>query len=253
MHYLFNAEGMRQLAGALSRQPLLAFDFDGTLAPIVPLPDDAKAPLSVAAGMQRLCAVAPVAIITGRGIDDVRDRLGFEPHYIIGNHGAEGLRESDPAALDEVVNAWLIQLQPKIAALPEGVQIERKRYSLTLHYRLARERDRARHVLEALASSLNPRPELIGGKCVLNLMPPGAPNKQAALLSLLRQEGRQSALFVGDDETDEAVFRQAPPDWLTIRVEYSERSAARYYIGHQSEIAMVIQMIDGYWRKGAKE
>lgn len=249
MRYFFNTEGSRQLADTIGEHPLLAFDFDGTLAPIVPLPEDAKAPLSIISAMQRLCAIAPVAIITGRSIEDVRPRLGFEPAYLIGNHGAEGLPGNDPALQEAIIAGWLASLEAKRDSLPEGVQIEHKGASLSLHYRLARSRELAAAAIATVVTGLTPLPVLIGGKCVVNLLPPGAPDKHVALTHLLRLENRRSALFVGDDETDEAIFRKAPAHWLTIRVEYSTHSAARYFIGNQNEMALLIQLIEQHWRK----
>lgn len=249
MRYFFGEDGARQLADTLSEKPLLAFDFDGTLAPIVPLPADAKVSLSVGAAMRRLCAIAPVAIITGRSIADVRPRLDFEPTYIIGNHGAEGLPGIDSNQHDEMVGAWLTTFESCLDRLPEGVQIECKGASISLHYRLARDRDLAVAAIEEVIATLQPAPMQIGGKCVINLLPKGAPDKYEALSTLLRLEGRPSALYVGDDETDESIFRKAPQHWLTIRVEYSSRSAAHYYIGHQSEMTMLAQLIEVRWRK----
>lgn len=248
MRYLLNTAGLQEVTAAIAQQPLLAFDFDGTLAPIVPVPDNAYAPMSVSTAMRRLCAIAPVAIVTGRSIDDVSARLAFEPKYIIGNHGAEGMAEVDTDALDQVMRQWLAQFEAGSITLPEGVTLERKRFSLSLHYRLARDRDAAQAAVLQLAQTLQPLPDLIGGKCVLNLLPPGAPNKFSAIQSLLLREGRSAAVFVGDDETDEIAFREAPPSWLTVRVEHADHSAARFYLGHQSEMAHLIQIIEEQWR-----
>lgn len=89
MRHLLSPEGRSALASTLSTAPLLAFDFDGTLAPIVARPDDACIPLAVARRLDRLSALLPLAIITGRTIEDVQGRLSFTPMFIIGNHGAE--------------------------------------------------------------------------------------------------------------------------------------------------------------------
>ena len=90
MEPFFSPAGDAALAQFLARRPLLAFDFDGTLAPIVSRPDDARVPDTLAAMLARLAGLAPVAIVTGRQVDDVRPRLGFTPTYVVGNHGAPG-------------------------------------------------------------------------------------------------------------------------------------------------------------------
>ena len=79
MRHLLSARGEAALAALMRRRPLLAFDFDGTLAPIVARPEDARVPAAVAARLAVLALRLPVAIVTGRAIGDVRHRLGFEP------------------------------------------------------------------------------------------------------------------------------------------------------------------------------
>ncbi len=91
MKHLFTPEGLEALAAVVRAEPLLAFDFDGTLAPIVEHPDDAAVGAAVAAPLAALAARLPVAIVTGRSIGDVTPRLGFAARWVIGNHGAEGL------------------------------------------------------------------------------------------------------------------------------------------------------------------
>ena len=89
MKHLFTTEGEIALQAVMRLRPLLAFDFDGTLAPIVARPDEARVAEAVSRGLAALARDLPVAIITGRSVADVRPRLGFAPHYVIGNHGAE--------------------------------------------------------------------------------------------------------------------------------------------------------------------
>src|SRR4030095_6871874 len=79
----------------------------------------------------------PIAIITGRSVADVETRLGFEPHFVIGNHGIE----NPHAVPDEIANRALDALRLRIAAQNSalaraGVAVEDKGYSLALHYRL---------------------------------------------------------------------------------------------------------------------
>src|SRR5262249_18290090 len=103
MRHLFLREGRAALVNALSSNPLLAFDFDGTLAPIVAHPNDARVTSAVSERLARLAEIRRVAVITGRSVDDVAPRLGFEPTYIVGNHGAEDPSDAnrlDLSALD---------------------------------------------------------------------------------------------------------------------------------------------------------
>jgi trehalose 6-phosphate phosphatase len=254
MRYLFSPQGESVLNRFITRDTLLAFDFDGTLAPIVPHPDSASTPTSIGLAMKRLCEIATVAIITGRSVQDIRERLGFTPKYIVGNHGAEGLpgAVSSGTKLAEVA-AWESQILAARESLPSGVSLENKGHSLTLHYRMAADRESARLALENLAQTLDPLPKRIGGKCVVNLLPRDAADKFDALLALQRIESAPNALFIGDDETDEHVFRRALPGWLTIRVGHDAPSAAAFCLNSQHEMVTFIQRIDGLIRSTRKE
>lgn len=254
MRYLFSPQGEAVLHRFVSRRTLFAFDFDGTLAPIVARPDAASAPISVERAMRRLCEAATVAIISGRAVADVHGRIGFAPRHIVGNHGAEGLpgRPAEPGG-HPAVAAWEAQLAALADQLPPGTLLENKGQSLTLHYRMAEHREAARHALEALVRTLAPAPRASGGKCVINLLPAEAADKFDALLALQRAEHAPNALFVGDDETDEAVFRKALPGWITIRIGHERRSAAAWCLNSQTEIVALIARLDALVRAPGPE
>lgn len=215
---LLDVRGERALAGVLRTRSLLAFDFDGTLAPIVTHPDDARVAQEHIARLERLARLRPLAIITGRAVDDVRPRLGFTPTFIVGNHGAEEWGQAPPrdtAPLEDL----LARLQGQADSfLAEGIQLEDKRYSLTLHYRRAADPLLARARLARLLADLPDALRVFDGKSVVNIVLAHAPDKFDALDSLVRRAHCETAVFVGDDVTDEVVFIRAPPTWLTIRV-----------------------------------
>jgi len=242
--HLFSARGDATLATLMRRRPLLAFDFDGTLAPIVPRPDDAQVSAAVATHLARLAQCLPVAVVTGRAVDDVRPRLGFEPRYVVGSHGAEDPQvaaASPPPALD-TLRARLAEASPRLQAA--GVTIEDKRWSLALHYRLARDRAAARRLAEDLFAGAPKTLRTFGGKCVLNAVAADAPDKWAAVAALLARSGAATALFVGDDVNDEPVFEHAPPDWLTVRVGCNDpRTRARFRVDGPAEIAPLLQRL----------
>ena len=70
---------------------LVLFDIDGTLAPIVERPDEARLPDAVQDGLAELSRRYDIAVITGRSVEDARRMLSFTPRYVVGNHGIEGL------------------------------------------------------------------------------------------------------------------------------------------------------------------
>jgi trehalose 6-phosphate phosphatase len=218
MRHLFSAEGELALVAAIARRPLLAFDFDGTLAPIVARPDDARVPAAVANPLERLNRALPLAIVSGRSVDDVRARLSFTPKYIVGNHGAEDpwLPETGATSL---LDGMRDRLEEEAESLREaGVTVEDKRQSTALHYRLSPQPARALESLTRLARTLPPGLRAFGGKLVMNIVVDGAPDKAAAVARLVERSGAKAAIFLGDDVNDEPVFARAAPEWLTVKV-----------------------------------
>ena len=242
LRHLFSPEGEAALAATMARRPLLAFDFDGTLAPIVARPDDARVPLPVARRLDRLAAKLPVAIVSGRSVDDVRARLSFEPRWIIGNHGAEDPHVPAPPrapALDAMRERLAQEADALVVA---GVTVEDKAQSIALHYRLARDRERALALIEQVIASPGPGVEAYGGKCVMNLVPADAPNKAHAVARLVERAGVESAVFVGDDVNDEPVFARAEPSWLTVKVGREDpNTRARFCLDGPGEVASMLE------------
>jgi trehalose 6-phosphate phosphatase len=244
MQHLFHHDGEVALAAAMRQRPLLAFDFDGTLAPIVARPDDARISQAVSARLKALATQLPLAIVTGRTVDDVRGRLGFEPRYIVGNHGAEDPHEPAAAAtLAGVLAPLRERLRARQAELADaGVVVEDKGASLSLHYRLSRQRERALALIGDVLAPPATAWHVFGGKMVVNIAPRGAPDKAGAVRTLVARCGADCAVFAGDDVNDEPVFESAPPHWLTIRIGRCERhSAARYFLDSPSEMAMLLE------------
>ncbi|MEO8857508.1 MAG: trehalose-phosphatase [Burkholderiaceae bacterium] len=242
MRHLFTPEGEAALAATMHRQPLLAFDFDGTLAPIVARPDDARVSQAIARRLDLLGSALPLAIISGRTIDDVRSRLAFEPRFIIGNHGAEDPFLELASAIAHVFDPLRMRLQAHAQQLEAaGVAIEDKLQSLALHYRLARDRERAIEVIQQVLSGLEADIEAYAGKLVVNIVARNAPDKADAVASLVRRSGVTSAIFMGDDLNDEPVFQRAEPLWLTVKVGRDvQGSQAMFYLDNFGEVASVL-------------
>jgi len=243
---VFTSEGEAALAAVLALRPLMAFDFDGTLAPIVSRPDDARISQAVATRMQALAARLPVAIVTGRSVADARERLGFEPRFLVGNHGSEDAHEGyDAVALAAAMDG----LRGCLARCSEelkraGVQVEDKGLSIALHYRLARDRAQASALITELLSGIDSKLRLFSGKMVENVVPAHAPDKAHAVRSLVARCAASAAFFAGDDVNDEPVFASAPAHWLTLRVGRDDpNSRARFCIEGQQEMAFFLDRV----------
>ncbi len=254
MKPLFSEEGEAALAALVSQKALYAFDFDGTLSPIVPRPDDAAASAQTVARLSALADLVPVVVITGRSVTDLARRLPVAPRHVVGNHGAEGLPSSivDPEAARvardahaALAKSWLSQWPAAIASLSDdpGIVVEDKTYSLSVHYRHARDPDAARDAVFAAAERLEPTPRRIGGKRVVNLLPADAADKGQALAALVAYEACDTAFFIGDDVTDDVAFAQAPPSWLTVRVGRDAQSAARFFVDDQPDVDRVLDRL----------
>lgn len=245
---ILEAEGDAQMRRLLAGPALIAFDFDGTLAPIVEHPPHARLLPGVEDSLRRLTPLAKVVVISGRALDDLRERAPQGTYRLIGNHGNEGVL-ADPLAAARahaVCRGWRSELERLFREHPEdaqGLEIEDKGATLSVHYRRAPDAGRALQVLDAFVAHLEPAPRRIGGKLLVNLLPPGTQTKFEALRQLADELGTQRVLFVGDDDTDEIVFERAPDEWLTVRVEPRESSGARYSLATQEDVERLIERL----------
>lgn len=243
MQHIFSPTGQARLADTMRAKPLLVFDFDGTLAPIVARPDYARVTPGVATRLAALAQRLPLAIVSGREAADVRRRLHFSPRYVVGSHGADSPIWPDErpwtSAL-EPARAWLASHRDALDEL--GVRIEDKRFSVALHYRLAPDRALAQRRLRQLLATLPDGLQVFGGKQVFNIVADSAPDKADAVKALARHAGCTTVFFVGDDVNDEPVFAEAAAHWLTIKVgRDSPPSQARFFLDSSAEMALLLE------------
>jgi trehalose 6-phosphate phosphatase len=251
MKYLLTTEALSVLAQHARAHSLLAFDFDGTLAPIMAEPDRVQMRPETAALFSRVCTLYPCAVISGRSRTDVSSRLGGAPvRYVIGNHGIEAGPEEMPTLARPIARARTVL--GLALADEQGVAIEDKHFSLSLHYRNSPSQ---RHALAAILEAVRALPDgllAVPGQMVVNIVPEGAPNKGDSLLGLRARENAHGALFVGDDVTDEDAFRVDSSERLfSVRVGSSLTSAASYFVRDQSEIDDLLAWLIAF-RQGAQ-
>jgi len=199
---------------------LVALDFDGTLSPIVPDPEQARAHPDVLPALRRLAPlVGTVAVITGRPAEVAVAHAGFagqpglEHLIVLGAYGAErweaATGETIAAAPPPGVAAVRAELPGLLAELgaPEGTWIEDKHRALAVHTRRTADPEGAWRLLHDPLYKLAERHELTvePGKMVLELRPPGM-DKGAALTALVRERGARSLLYAGDDLGDVPAF-----------------------------------------------
>jgi len=211
-----------EFASRLQGRPLvLLLDIDGTLAPIAPRPEQAIVPPPTQVILANLSAMPDVHVVfvTGRSAADGRRLVSIDDGWVIGNHGMEiappGARPEARAA----VAGYAPKINDAVARIAKltdertwsGVLVEDKRYTLSVHYRLADPSIIAEllHEVELIAGALELR--VTRGKEVLELRPPIAVDKGTAaveLADLLGAAHESASLFsAGDDRTDEDMFR----------------------------------------------
>jgi len=235
---------LRRFTGADGEAPvLLAFDYDGVLAPLVKQPGGARMRRRTRALLVRLARLYPVAVVSGRAWKDTR-RLseGVVPH-VVGNHGFELLHPVPvPVAVLRAVRAWRRQLEAELAGVP-GVHFEDKRSTLAIHYGLSASWRRAEQAVYAAANRLAGT-RLIPGKKVLNVLPHDFPNKGDAIRTLLARLGLGAALYLGDDVTDEDAFRLGPPMVMGVHVGKGP-SLAPWKLAGQERIDALLEQLVG--------
>jgi trehalose 6-phosphate phosphatase len=175
-------------------------DFDGVLAPIVPRPEDAYPPQAARDELARLNErYGLVAVVSGRGGDDVRERVGVDGLVYVGSHGLE---------LDRNADRWRHQIVEFAAEAPwPRAETELKGLSVAFHFRHRPDEQEAVRELEELADRA--REDGLAarfGRRVLEVLPPVGSNKGTAVRSLLPGAGLSRAFVAGDDTTDLDAF-----------------------------------------------
>jgi trehalose 6-phosphate phosphatase len=234
LRHILSPAGIEVLQQFAWSHVLLALDYDGTLAPIVPKPEQASLRPETRRLLQELARVYPVAVISGRAQPDVLRRLhGSGVTEVIGNHGIEPRHATD--AYLAQVRRWVPALTATLAGW-QGVWVEDKTYSVAVHYRQSRHKKAAVPAILAAAEALGDV-RLIGGKQVVNVLPVGAPHKGFALEKARDRLRCDTAIYVGDDETDEDVFGlDQPGRLLAVRVGAKRSSGAAYYLRNQNAV-----------------
>lgn len=228
-------------------QTLLAFDFDGTLAPIVEEPPKAAMRPSTRELLARAAALYPCVVISGRALSDVSKRVGgLGLRGVVGNHGVEPWRATKQ--IHQRVQEWL-PLFRNVLQGETGVEIEDKRYSLAVHFRRSRAKKRVRSLVMRVATELEDV-RVIGGIEVVNIVPSDAPHKGIAIERERARLRCDTAIYVGDDQTDEDVFAlDQPGRLLTVRVGRKAASRAEFYLKAQADIDAFLRVLIGLREK----
>ena len=235
---------------ARSDQLAVFLDYDGTLTAIVSDPKEALLSDSMRQTLQALVTRASVAVLSGRELDDVRNRVAIEAIAYAGSHGFDiaGLRRQEATKFLPTLDAAEKELREKLAGIA-GVLIERKRFSIATHYRNVNESDFPK--LERAVSEVAARHRELRrmeGKKVYELLPCTDWDKGKALLWFLEnlglEHGKVHPIYIGDDRTDEDAFRVLGQRGVGILVSEEPRpTAASYSLKDPAEVERFLREV----------
>jgi trehalose 6-phosphate phosphatase len=244
-------EHIQEIAGPGGRVAVF-LDYDGTLTRIVTHPQDAWLSDSMRQVLHKVAARAPVAILSGRDLDDVRCRVDVDGIVYAGSHGFDvagpGLRREVGAEYLPDLDFAEKELRDALDEIP-GAQLERKRFSVAAHYRNVNESDLpevARAVEIVAARHRNLR--RIDGKKVYELLPDIDWDKGKAMVWLLEtlsvDDEHIRPIYIGDDTTDEDAFRALERRGIGILVtEAQQPTSARYSLKDSDEVERFLRAV----------
>ena len=233
-----------------SRKTTIFLDYDGTLTPIVSRPEVAILAASTRELLARLSAYCLVTIVTGRDINVVKEFVQLDQLAYAGCHGLDIEGPLGSGLRYEVAVQWLplleeaeINLRSQLDGI-EGVLVERKRYSLSVHYRLVTPHEISR-VNQVVTDVLTHHPKLRreGGKMLYELRPDINWHKGSAVAWMLEATSNSAsgAIYIGDDETDENALKWLSGTGIGIVVGLDKRRTDAHY--RVNDPAQVIQLL----------
>ncbi len=239
-----------EIGDRLSPERMFLFlDYDGTLTPIVESPDKAVLSGEIRSLLTELKERIPIAVISGRSLEDIMDRVGIGDIIYAGNHGAEiwdgekRIVTTETSVNRELLQEFLERLKHALSHLP-GVLIEDKGITASIHYRMVRVKFLAEviNIFWSIANDYREAFRITSGKKVFEIRPLNAWNKGDAVRWIWENLGRERVpLYVGDDTTDEDAFRVLKGIGLSLCIGCSPE--ADYYLKNQQEVKRFLEVL----------
>lgn len=223
-------------------------DYDGTLTPIVETPEKAVIAEDMRETVIELSRHCTLGVISGRDLKDVKDKVKINSIVYAGSHGfdisgPEGLQVKNETGTEylPVLHEAEKKLSAKLGDI-EGVLVERKRFAIAIHYRLAAP-EKVEMVEEVVDKVASEHPELrkAYGKKIFELQPDIDWHKGRALFALLSALNLNGddvlPFYIGDDVTDEDAFRALEGSGIGIVVwDEPYETAASYSLKNPDEV-----------------
>ena len=236
--------------------PLLFLDFDGTLAPIVEHHEDAAISEEMRILVENLAQKFPLAVVSGRGLDDVKKRVNLPNLYYAGSHGFE-ISGPNGFSKDHEEAVKVIPIFDEIEPLLKkklqnigGVDFERKKFTLAIHYRQVMEAEE-QNVHSEVSKLLTKYPEVMksDGKKVIEIRPAIDWHKGRAvefLKNVLSKADNPFSIYVGDDVTDEDAFEYVKNGLGILVEEHGRHTYADYRVEDLEEVKLLFRKLLDY-------
>lgn len=239
------------------KEPVLFLDYDGTLTPIVKRPEDAIISDEMKTVLRECAKKFKVAVVSGRDMDDLKSKVNLGNLIYAGSHG---FRISGPDGLyneHEKTSEILPQLdkieklmQEVFPAIDSGIQIDRKRYAIGVHYRNAKEKN-VPAIIGKVKEIVEKFPEFKTGegKKIIEVKPDVDWHKGKALRWIMDKLGAADKnkfipIYIGDDITDEDGFEAIKDFGIGILVgEHGKPTAAKYKLKDVSQVKEFLQTL----------
>lgn len=248
MKHLFEEWENIQVRIRQARTLFLFLDYDGTLVPIVSRPERALCPSEVKRHLERLRDLPGVhlAIISGRSLQDLREKVGVSGLRMIGNHGLESgdpdgrFKERVSQAMTRELKRITQNLKNSLKEVP-GIFLEGKGPILSVHYRNVPQ-DLFTYVSQVLEEDLRQwrdRWKITSGKMVWEIRPNVDYDKGIAVRDILKTVPSPGLLsiYLGDDQTDEDAFRALKGQGISVFIGPGDLpSAADFFLKNPDEV-----------------
>ncbi len=248
LKYLFKYWENIQARIQQARNLFLLLDYDGTLTPIVSRPQLALCPIEVRRYLEKLRDLSGIylAIISGRSIEDVREKVGVSGITYVGKHGLEIENPAGrhkkilvPARKRELKRITQ-NVQNSLKRIP-GILFEDKGPILSVHYRNVPQKfsTQVPQIVETELQQWRKCWKMASGKKVLEIRPNMNFNKGKAVKEILKTFPSRQVLpiYLGDDQTDEDAFRVLKGKGISVFVGMSKPSfAADFFLKNPDEV-----------------
>jgi trehalose 6-phosphate phosphatase len=239
----------------LEKRPVFFLDYDGTLTPIVNHPEDALLSDSMRSVLKKLAKLCKVSVISGRDKKDVQKLVGLDELIYAGSHGFDisgpgGMKMQNEEAKKflSVLDKAEEVLKTKLSVL-KGSQLERKKFSIAIHYRNAAE-DIVPQIKSSVYNVHEQFPNLRKGfgKKVIELQPDIEWHKGKAVLWLMDylelKRDKVLPFYIGDDITDEDAFNVLQNIGIGILVgDQGKETKAHYLLNNVGEVEKFLNKV----------